>query len=210
MARYEKHNEKSREATKDAFLALLAEKPFGSISMTDVARRSGISRSTLYLHFPNLQEMFEACVKDFLSESCTLKNQLRSQLSPQSKTQPVEQPASNRCDSCESGRPFCEMVRHAGKYQPLVNDPQFLPAAMEQFLETGEGKRVVDDYIAMGIDLGRARILATFQMTGCFTVATTEQENEDWLPIRKTIDTFILGGINAVRTKETALPNRSG
>lgn len=40
--------------------------------MTDVAKAASVSRSTLYARFPNVQTIFNARLKDFLTDSRAL------------------------------------------------------------------------------------------------------------------------------------------
>lgn len=54
-----------------ALIALLAEKPFEYISISEVCKRAGVNRSTFYLHYENICELLEETARylidDFLS-----------------------------------------------------------------------------------------------------------------------------------------------
>src|SRR5580700_10894247 len=49
-----------------ASLACFAERGFAATRLEDVARRAGVTKGTLYLYFPNKEELFEAVVRQAL------------------------------------------------------------------------------------------------------------------------------------------------
>ena len=52
-----------RHQILDAAMAMLHEKGFARTTMSDVARRAGIGRGTVYWHFPSKDELFLAVVQ---------------------------------------------------------------------------------------------------------------------------------------------------
>lgn len=58
-------NKRTERAICQAMLDLMKEKPFARLSVTDVATAAGISRSTFYAHYANLEEVFSALVREF-------------------------------------------------------------------------------------------------------------------------------------------------
>src|SRR6516165_5711893 len=46
-----------------AALACFAERGFAATRLEDVARRAGVTKGTLYLYFPNKEELFKAVVR---------------------------------------------------------------------------------------------------------------------------------------------------
>lgn len=54
-----------------ALIALLSEKPFDYITISELCRRAGVNRSTFYLHYENICELLEETARylidDFLS-----------------------------------------------------------------------------------------------------------------------------------------------
>ena len=42
-----------------AFFALLEEKPYGKISVTEFISRAGVSRTTFYRHYRDIYEMYD-------------------------------------------------------------------------------------------------------------------------------------------------------
>jgi len=49
-----------------AALVEFAERGFDAATLDDVARRAGVSKGTLYLYFPNKEELFKATIKETL------------------------------------------------------------------------------------------------------------------------------------------------
>ena len=60
----DKREQKTRQAVFDAVASLLKEKDFESISVTDILKRSNISRSTFYAHFAKKEDV----IKDLCDE----------------------------------------------------------------------------------------------------------------------------------------------
>ena len=49
--------ERTREALRDALMALIEEKGFDAISVQDIAERAGLNRATFYLHYRDKQDL---------------------------------------------------------------------------------------------------------------------------------------------------------
>lgn len=64
MPKKEKTASRSRQAMKEAFLQLLAEKPYGSITVQNILDRSGYSRGTFYSHFMDKEDLVRQLVAD--------------------------------------------------------------------------------------------------------------------------------------------------
>lgn len=50
---------RSRRMIREAFVALLHEKPFEKITATDIINRSGLNRSTFYAHYPDVKGIMD-------------------------------------------------------------------------------------------------------------------------------------------------------
>ena len=175
-------NAKTDEAVKGAMLALLQKKPLSEIGMAELARQAGVSRSTLYVHYGNVHDVFQALVADFVVSVRSLPTQLR-------------------CDGCEMARgkrPFCIALREAGEYEPLVKTAEFLPTYLDLLLSGLMLEEALAPYLSTGVTVDQARALFVFQMTGCYTAATTLNDAR-WKDSQRIIDQFIRGGFNALR-----------
>ena len=50
---------RSKTMIRQAFLELLQEKPYEKITVTDIAQRADLNRSTFYAHYPDVQGLIE-------------------------------------------------------------------------------------------------------------------------------------------------------
>ena len=177
-ARYEKRD----AAIREALLRLLTGGKLEDVSMSDLASEAGVSRSTLYAHYGNVQDVYAALVIEFLGDLRSLESHLR-------------------CSDCvqSSGRPFCVALREAGPYAPVVRDERFMPllfALVEQGAFPGGVSNMFSD---LGMSRMQADALYRFQMSGCYAVALADVSTGEWDIVQRTLDAFIRGGISAVR-----------
>ncbi len=55
-------NEITKRALEQSFLALLAEKPFKKITVSDITERCGVNRMTFYYHFEDIYDLLDYCL----------------------------------------------------------------------------------------------------------------------------------------------------
>lgn len=67
LDKLDRRTRKTREAMYLALKDLLEEKPLNTVSVTELARRADINRSTFYLHFTDIYDMYEHMRRDFQS-----------------------------------------------------------------------------------------------------------------------------------------------
>ena len=181
MRKEDRRNEQSKKAIKDGLLKVLESKPLAQAGVSEVVRAAGISRSTFYVHYNNLQEVFADLVNEMHVETRTLKEQLN-------------------CQECQAGqaRPFCTLVRDEGRYAPLVRDPYFMRAST-----SGRGlgfeRDVYEDLARSGMPGYVAEAIFQFQMNGCYAAARYVNDDEQWTQVRAALDTFIAAGLKALR-----------
>ncbi len=65
-SRWRRRKEARPKEILAAALALFAERGFAAARLDDVALRAGVTKGTLYLYFPNKEELFEAVVRQAL------------------------------------------------------------------------------------------------------------------------------------------------
>ena len=180
MERTMKYNTKTESAVKNALLGLLAKKPLSDVTVSELARAAGVSRSTFYEHFGNPGDVFEALVDEIADEMSPLMSQVACSdgFRPQ-------------------GRPFCSLVRDAGERAPVVCEQRFMDAFLTRH-DAPEGHDLYELLVGVGYTEVQAKALCSFQMSGCFAAArTTKVSEEEWVEVRAAIDRFILGGIAA-------------
>jgi AcrR family transcriptional regulator len=56
---------RTRDALGDALVALMQEKPFDEITVKEVLKRSGVSRSTFYAHYSDKDDLFMSDADEF-------------------------------------------------------------------------------------------------------------------------------------------------
>ena len=64
--RWRRRKEARPQEILAAALALFAERGFVATRLDDVALRAGVTKGTLYLYFPNKEELFRAVVRQAL------------------------------------------------------------------------------------------------------------------------------------------------
>lgn len=181
-------NDRTEKAIADGLLKVLEKKRFVDITVSEVARAAKISRSTFYVHFSGLDEVFSFAVRTLLERTRKLNVQLR-------------------CASCESpgpGVPFCVQMRESTPFRALIEDPQFLPIYLE-LMRTEETDIIAEELTAAGVESLVIDAVIRFQMSGCYAVSTNLHDNENWEQVQAALDTFIRGGLNALRTHAQAL-----
>ena len=176
-------NDRTERAIMNGLLEVLEKKRFADITVSEVARAAHISRSTFYAHFSGLEEVFSFAVRNLFERTRKLNVQLR-------------------CASCESSAPdvpFCVQVRESTPFRALVEDPQFLPTYLE-LMRAGEADIIAKELTAAGVEPLVIGAIIRFQMSGCYAVSTNLRDNENWHQVQSALDTFIRGGLNALRT----------
>lgn len=71
-----KYATRTERAVKEALLSLLAEKPLADITVSELARKAHVSRSTFYEHFGNPADVYDALVRDYASDTLPLMSQI--------------------------------------------------------------------------------------------------------------------------------------
>ncbi|SDH52236.1 transcriptional regulator, TetR family [Planococcus glaciei] len=59
---------KTKQALEEALLTLLQEKPLKSISITEICRLAKINRGTFYLHYGQIEDLFEEYYKEIMKD----------------------------------------------------------------------------------------------------------------------------------------------
>ena len=180
----DKRIERTRETVKNALLRLLERETLSRVTVADLAREAGISRSTFYSHFLNVLDVYELLIADFFKEIKPLDNQLR-------------------CEEClQSAQaektPYCIAVRTSKTYRNVVRESLFLPTMVRLAVNDQLMAQALAPYLKLGVATDTARDLYAFQMAGCHTVALSGTDDVPWADRQRVLDTFIAGGMRAV------------
>ena len=63
---------RSRDRLGDAMIELIQEKPFGEITVQEVLDRAGVSRTTFYAHYRDMDDLFMSDVDEFLEGAAAM------------------------------------------------------------------------------------------------------------------------------------------
>lgn len=170
----------TRMVIKDALLALLAEKDYVHITVTDICREADIHRSTFYLHYPNIPEVLDALFADALGSTRSLLTQL----------------------GCEGGKegdcawPLCTFLRENRKYQPLFFSDALRSLVVERIAASGLADFTDRLRERTGLSEEVLQALFYFQLNGCLAVVrqNVALPAERWAHIQCGIDRFLKNG----------------
>ena len=70
-----RNSRRSIRLLKEAFLRLLAEKPFDQITVSDVTREADLNRGTFYAHYDNIEGLLRATMEDITERVSLLMDQ---------------------------------------------------------------------------------------------------------------------------------------
>lgn len=173
---------------EEALLELLRSKNLQHVSVSELCSKAEVSRSTFYAHYSNVEDLYRTLVKGLATGTRTLKDQLRS----------------NRSEAAPH-RPFCEAIQDE-RFEGLVREDRFIQAFIDTCYEEFE-----DEAPGIYLDATQnryvARMVNLFQLTGCLAIAKAGKGDPDWMQARKAVDTFIKGGVAALKNENR---NRTG
>ncbi|WP_251212012.1 hypothetical protein [Adlercreutzia murintestinalis] len=178
------HTKPGLERIDHALLTLLETTALERIKVVDLCARAHVSRSTFYTHYSNVGEVYRALVRKLALETSSILPQLR-------------------CSACAEGgqrKPLCELIRRGGAYHSLLNEDRFMSILMDEST-TAFDEETLDMYTEACHDKSIAFALYAFQLAGCIGAARAVPESEDWHTVKQAIDSFIRGGLTAVRTR---------
>ena len=70
--------QRSRKLIRQAFLALLKEKPFDKITITDIVTRADLNRSTFYAHYPDIYGIVEELEDEVVQKNISFIESIQS------------------------------------------------------------------------------------------------------------------------------------
>lgn len=175
-----KYLTKTDSAIKEALLCLLESKKLADITVSELARKANISRSTFYEHYGNPADVYDALVAQFAEQLSPMVDQIACSDSPR--------PAK---------KPFCALIRDGNSLNRIVDEDRFLASFLTK-QNTIQNHDMHGILVRAGYTEKEASALCSFQLSGCFSAArSTNASVEEWENIRAVIDRFILGGISA-------------
>lgn len=112
-----RNSRRSIRLLKEAFLRLLAEKPFDQITVSDVTREADLNRGTFYAHYDNIEGLLRATMEDITERVSLLMDQ---SLSADFLDDPM--PVLSRIgDYLGSDRALHEKIVSSTSVEPFIN-----------------------------------------------------------------------------------------
>lgn len=118
----DQRSRRTRGCIKDAMLALLASCDFNELSVSELCREAGVTRSTFYRHFANLSEVVDELVDDCFetSRSGARSGGPGGMLDNTRRVAAMTEPDELRTH--EGLLPACQRLANDDKYLPLLMD----------------------------------------------------------------------------------------
>lgn len=180
--------EQTDKAIGDALLKLLKTKRLSSITMNELAKEAQKSRSTLYQHFNNVNEVYEMLIDQFISGLDSIENQLS---------------CSKDISDQSAGIPFCIAIKTSEHFAPLFKEDRFLSDYLTRIGNLKNGglnSKVFRNLAEQGCSNVEIFAIYIFQISGCFNLARNPYISEDdWVEAKAAVDIFIEGGLNALK-----------
>lgn len=176
-------------AIRTALLSILKEKPLAEVTVSEVARKAHVGRSTFYEHFGNVADVYDSVIGEFSRSLSKIASQVT-------------------CSGADSGpgTPFCARLRERSPYEGAVAENRFLPALLGHD-GTLEKHDLYGILAGAGYSPDEARAICAFQLAGCFTAARTANVADDaWPDVKAALDRFILSGISACLSAKQVRP----
>ena len=178
----------TKGAIKDALLELLESKSFENITITDICKNAEINRGTYYLHYYEHSEVLDELLDDALADADGLLGNLQ---------------LSDTCSNNECSNSLCRMIRHNPKYRVLFLDESLTSRIIEKIADLHKAAFVREIMVRSNIDEKQAEAIFYFQINGCFAISKTGRslDCDEWMKIRRAIDTFITGGLEKIMSE---------
>lgn len=170
-----------KENLEETLLNLLKTKRLQEISVSALCKQACVSRSTFYAHYSNVANLYRELVRELANETISLRRQLKGE------TDMIR-------------RPFCENIRDE-RFGGLVKEERFIQTYLSVCMEEADNGSA-RAYLDMTKSEYAAKVISLFQLTGCLAVARIGKDDALWPLARKVVDTFIRGGMNALRSED--------
>lgn len=188
---------------KDALLELLERTTFDKISVASVCRQAEITRTTFYLHFPNLTAVLNEVLHDAMqvSENALLPEELACGL-PHAEER--GQAAEKMQEPCDALLPMCQRIADSAKYRAVFLD-ETLSGYIIKIIYQHEKDKVIPSLMQRGgLSRSDAEMLFRFMLYGSFAVNKELgwEKNEKWYAFQTLLLRFTREGMGQLRTRE--------
>lgn len=160
-----------------AFLELTNRMPFDSVTVTDVCREAGISRSTFYNRYGTTEELLKKTL-DLMMDA-------------------TESTGKNlgvvRWDDFKDGEPMCLYIRRHPEFHGIFYDPSLRDRIVGHIMcrYSQQNWDVMEEYGDM--DRSGYEAVQAFQLYGCISMMAAHRDSDDreWSKVRDAIDNMV-------------------
>ena len=160
---------------KYAFLELKKEYAFEQITITELCRKAGVSRTAFYRYYARTDDVLDELIRDVLSQSEEFADE-----------------SIARKDGLTSRKkqPICEYLRSHEEFKPIFSDASLIHIVLRAFVQhqkTSFAKRLSRTET---LSEAEVEILLYYQASGCLTAMNRSYglSDEQWRKIRERID----------------------
>ena len=125
--------QRTREAIRQQFRAMICEMEAGKITVTEIAERAGINRKTFYLHYDSIEALYEETLDEIVEHYMQGMRKLRVPVDMDEQTRVFfkfycSQPRYVEQLLCEpSYRPYCDRIHEKAIAE---NEKRYAPNAL--------------------------------------------------------------------------------
>lgn len=193
----------TREALKDALLALLGEKGFNDISVAELCRRADVTRATFYRHFGSIMDVVDLLVDDAFDVAKNIKSE-NAGLALLERLQAVAALRTpNELREHESLLPTCQRLANDEKYLPLLMDTALAEHVIHRIYLIEHDSSVPMYMLAGGIRRDEAELLFQRDLYGAFYMnrALRWKKDDLWYRTQLLICRGVLGSLETLRNR---------
>lgn len=171
----------TKQVIKDSFLKLLNKKRYTQITVTELCRLAEINRGTFYLHYYDLEDVFDDILTEIISDTTDVITHVTC--------------AHKQQNGCTY--PFCDKIHNNPQYHSFFLDDTVSSRIIEKLADIYKEDYVTRLMSHSLLTFQQAEAVFYFQMNGCLTINKLTLRNHctDWKEVQSVIDGFIKSGI---------------
>ena len=177
----QKRKTNTKENIKKAFIKLIKDKGFDSLTVSDLAREANINRGTFYLHYYDIDDVLDDLLNDVITDTSSILDHVLC-------------PEKLGCTY-----PFCRKVQEDTRLQVLFFDDVASSRLLEKLCELSKEEFVTHLMQNSLLTFEQAEAVLYFQMNGCLAINKRMLKNKctNWKEIQQAVDHFIRAGLES-------------
>ena len=160
---------------KCAILELKKEIPCEHITITDLCRKAGVSRTAFYRYYARTDDVLDELIRDVLSQSERFAD---------------ESIARKDGAAARKKQPICEYLRSHEEYKPIFSDASLIHIVLRAIVDHQKTAFAKQLSRTEPLSEAESEILLYYQASGCLTAINRSYSltDEQWQKIRERID----------------------